>query len=316
MRSYTLSASAKINLYLEIIGDRPDGYHELAMVMQSVGLADEVRVRSLNENHVAIICHHPDVPLGPENLACKAAELMRQTFPDAAKKYGGVEITLQKHIPIGAGLAGGSSNAAAVLVGLDLLWGLGLTQAELQTLGATLGSDIPFCVVGGTAIATGRGERIAPLPDLDATYVVLAKYGSMAVSTPWAYKSYRAQFSESYVSDQVSVGDRHRQLHSGPIVAAITHKDMTQVGALLHNDLEKVVLPEYPQVQALRAALLQHNPLGAMMSGSGPTVFALAETRDHAEAMKKALLSQFPDPDLGIWVTQMVPSGIQLITDA
>ncbi|MEM7769412.1 MAG: 4-(cytidine 5'-diphospho)-2-C-methyl-D-erythritol kinase [Cyanobacteria bacterium P01_A01_bin.37] len=315
MRSYTLSASAKINLYLEIIGDRPDGYHELAMVMQSVGLADQVQVRSLAGDRIEIICDHPQVPLGQDNLAYKAAALMRQTFPDAAKHFGGVEITIQKNIPIGAGLAGGSTNAAAVLVGLDLLWQLGLTQSDLQEMGATLGSDIPFCVAGGTAIATGRGERLAPLPDLDGSYVVLAKYNTLSVSTPWAYKTYRDHFSDSYVSDENSVGDRHHQFHSGPIVAAITQKDITQIGKLLHNDLEKAVLPAHPTVQAVKDALLMLNPLGAMMSGSGPTVFALAATQDHAEDLKQHLRAQVPDPDLGIWVTQLVPSSIQLVAD-
>jgi 4-diphosphocytidyl-2-C-methyl-D-erythritol kinase len=312
MRAYTLLASAKINLYLEIIGDRPDGYHELAMVMQSIGLADEITVRSIDAHRIDVVCRHPQVPLGAENLAYKAADLMCQTFPDVAKHRGGVEITIRKNIPIGAGLAGGSTDAAAVLVGIDMLWGLGLTQAELQTMGATLGSDVPFCVVGGTAIATGRGERISPLPDLDGTYVVLAKYTSMSVSTPWAYKTYRSNFSDTYVSDADGVGDRHHQLHSGPVVSAITRKDMVQVGKLMHNDLEKVVLSEYPKVKALRIALLKQNPMGAMMSGSGPTVFALAENKYHAHEIEHHLREQFPDPDLGIWVTQMVPSGIQL----
>lgn len=315
MRSYSLSASAKINLYLEIIGDRPDGYHELAMVMQSVGLADQIDVRSLPEHRIEVICDHPQVPIGEENLAYKAADLMRQTFPDAAKQFGGVQITLQKNIPIGAGLAGGSTNAAAVLVGIDLLWQLGLTQAELQIMAAKLGSDVPFCIVGGTAIATGRGEVISPLPDLDQTYIVLAKYQSLSVSTPWAYKTYREQFSESYVSDVKGVGDRHHQLHSGAIVSAITQRKIAQVGRLLHNDLEKVVLPHHPAVQALRDTLLSLKPLGAMMSGSGPTVFALVETQEQAQAMRRQLRLQIPNPDLSIWVTQLVPSGIQLLTN-
>ena len=316
MRSYSLSASAKINLYLEIIGDRPDGYHELVMVMQSIGLADQVDVRSLSDNRIEIICDHPQVPPSQDNLAYKAADLMRQTFPDAAKHFGGVEITIQKNIPIGAGLAGGSTDAAAVLVGLDMLWQLGLTQSELQDIGAKLGSDIPFCIVGGTAIATGRGEVISPLPDLDDIDVILAKYDRLSVSTPWAYKAYREQFSESYISGVDGVGDRHRQFHSGPIVAAINRKDRAQIGALLHNDLEKVVLPQHPIVQALRNALLKQNPVGAMMSGSGPTVFALAETQESAEEMKQQLRQQIPDPDLGIWVTRLVPSSIQLISDS
>ena len=166
MRSYSLLASAKINLYLEIIGDRPDGYHELAMVLQSIDLADRIDLRAIGTDTIRVRCDHPQVPPDKNNLAYRAADLLAQQFPDALAKYGGVEITIHKQIPVAAGLAGGSANAAAVLVGMDLLWQLGLTQSELQELGGTLGSDVPFCIVGGTALATGRGDKLSPLPDL------------------------------------------------------------------------------------------------------------------------------------------------------
>jgi len=313
MRSYSLAAHAKINLYLEIIGDRPDGFHELAMVMQSVGLADRIHLEPLQNHEIRVTCDHPQVPSDESNLAYRAADLLRYTFPEAFKKYGGVEIQIQKQIPVGAGLAGGSANAAAVLVGLDLMWQLGLPQTELQQLGAKLGSDIPFCIAGGTAIATGRGEIISPLPSLDAASVVLAKHESLLVSTPQAYKAYREQFSETYVADPAGVGDRHHTVHSGPLVSAINRQDYAQIGELLHNDLEKVVLPLYPQVERLRDAMLQLEPFGAMMSGSGPTVFALAKSLEQAEHIKIQLGDRLSDPDLGIWVTQLVPTGVQLI---
>lgn len=162
MHSYTLIAPAKINLYLEIIGDRSDNYHELAMILQSIDLADEIQLRSLSTDMIRVHCNHPQVPKGQSNIAYRAAELMATQFPNIFAKYGGVEITITKRIPVAAGLAGGSTNAAAVLVGINLLWKLGLTQSELEELGATLGSDVPFCVAGGTAIATGRGEQLSP----------------------------------------------------------------------------------------------------------------------------------------------------------
>ena len=157
MRSYSLLASAKINLYLEIIGDRPDGYHELAMVLQSIDLADRIDLRAIGTDTIRVRCDHPQVPPDKNNLAYRAADLLAKQFPDALAKYGGVEIAIHKQIPVAAGLAGGSANAAAVLVGMDLLWQLGLTQSELQELGGTLGSDVPFCITGGTALATGAG---------------------------------------------------------------------------------------------------------------------------------------------------------------
>lgn len=160
MRLYSLLAAAKINLYLEIVGDRPDGFHELIMVMQSLSLADRVTVRSIGIDDIRVRCDHPLVPTDDTNLAYRAAALLAQRFPGVMAKLGGVEITLEKRIPVGAGLAGGSGNGAAVLVGLDMLWQLGLTQAELQELAAALGSDMPFCISGGTALATGRGNSL------------------------------------------------------------------------------------------------------------------------------------------------------------
>ncbi|MBD2460942.1 4-(cytidine 5'-diphospho)-2-C-methyl-D-erythritol kinase [Oscillatoria sp. FACHB-1407] len=312
MQAYSLIAPAKINLYLEIIGDRPDGYHELAMVLQSVALADHITVRANGTERIQVHCNHSEVPADQTNLAYKAVALMANQFPDAFSQFGGVEVTIDKSIPVGAGLAGGSTNAAAVLVGVNLMWGLGLTQVEIQELGAKLGSDVPFCVAGGTAIATGRGEKLSPLPSLDSLHVVLAKYRSLSVSTVWAYKTYRNQFSSSYISDDAGLEERRQRVHSGAIVGAIAQHDGGAIGKLLHNDLEKVVLPEYPKVTQLRETLQLFNSLGVMMSGSGPTVFALAESQAQAEAISSQLRAALPDPDLEIWATKLIANGIQL----
>ncbi|NDJ23345.1 4-(cytidine 5'-diphospho)-2-C-methyl-D-erythritol kinase [Nostoc sp. B(2019)] len=313
MRSYTLIAPAKINLYLEIIGARPDGYHELAMILQSIDLADKIDVRSISVDTIRVHCNHPQVPTDKSNLAYRAAELMATQFPEAFSKYGGVEITIKKHIPVAAGLAGGSTNAAAVLVGIDLLWKLGLTQSELEELGATLGSDVPFCIAGGTAIATGRGEQLSPLPSLDNIYVVLAKYRSLEVSTAWAYKTYRQQFGNSYIRDTDSLTARANAVHSGEIVKAILNKDAREIAQKLHNDLERVVLPAYPQVLQLREVFAtQEGVLGTMMSGSGPTVFALLESEQQAQAVKLHLREAIPDEDLELFVTRMITHGIQV----
>lgn len=312
MRSYTLIAPAKINLYLEILGDRPDGYHELAMIMQSISLADQIELRALGTDGIVVNCDHPQVPCDRTNLAYKAVELMASRFPKAFAQYGGVQITIQKSIPIGAGLAGGSTDGAATLVGIDLMWKLGLTQSELQELAAELGSDVPFCVGGGTAIATGRGEALAPLPSLDSLHLVLAKYYSLSVSTPWAYRTYREQFKQHYVSGEGLV-ERRQRVHSGAIVSAIARQEGAEIGNLLHNDLEKVVLPEHPKVAALKTTLQSFDSLGVMMSGSGPTVFALAASAAQAEHLKQSLRSAIPDPDLEIWTAQTIGNGIQII---
>jgi 4-diphosphocytidyl-2-C-methyl-D-erythritol kinase len=313
MRSYSLIAPAKINLYLEIIGDRPDGYHELVMILQSIDLADKINIRTINEGIISVHCNHPQVPTDKTNLVYRAAELMATQFPDAWANYGGVEITVEKNIPVAAGLAGGSTNAAAVLVGIDLLWNLGLTRTEIEELGATLGSDIPFCVAGGTAIATGRGEQLAPLPSLDHIYIVLAKYRSLEVSTAWAYKTYRQEFGHTYIRDTEDLAARANAVHSGEIVKAIVHKDATEIAQKLHNDLERVVLSAHPQVMQLRELFAtQPGVLGTMMSGSGPSVFALVESEEQAQAVKQNIREAIPDEDLELFVTRTIAHGIQI----
>jgi 4-diphosphocytidyl-2-C-methyl-D-erythritol kinase len=309
MKSYTLIAPAKINLHLEILGIRPDNYHELVMIMQTIDLADRVQVRSIGTDDILIHCGHPDVPLDRTNLAYRAAELMQQEFPTEFDRFGGVEITLHKHIPIAAGLAGGSGNAAAVLVGIDLLWELGLTQGDLQILGAKLGSDVPFCISGGTAIATGRGESVSPLPSLEGIYVVLGKYRSLAVETPWAYGTYREQFGHEYPQDPAILTDR---IHSGDLVKAIVAQDAPKIGKLLYNDLEKVVLPAYPLVDQLRTEFDRHDNLGTMMSGSGPTVFSLADSLEQAETLHHQVRATITDPDLELFVAKFCNLGIHL----
>jgi 4-diphosphocytidyl-2-C-methyl-D-erythritol kinase len=315
MRSYRLTAPAKINLYLGIVGDRPDGFHELVMVMQSIDLADTVTVSETRSSEIHLTCDKPDVPVDETNLAWKAADLMRKRFPEAAAKHGGIAIDIQKRIPMGAGLAGGSADCAAVLVGIDLLWDLGLTQSELQEFAAEMGSDISFCVSGGTALCTGRGEVIDPLPDLDHIYAVLAKYRELPVPTPWAYKTYREQFGPSYPKTTEELTDRATQLKSGEMMTAIAHRDASTIGRLLHNDLERVVLPNYPTIQGLRDAFAKTKNLGTMMSGSGSTVFALCETKEAAEAVQAEMRSMIPAEDLEFWVTKFCASGVKLAGD-
>lgn len=312
MHSYSLIAPAKINLHLEIIGDRSDGYHELVMILQSIDLADRIEISPNGIEQIRLHCSHPQVPLDSTNLAYRAAELMKAEFPQSFANYGGVDITIDKRIPVAAGLAGGSTDGAAVLVGLDLIWELGLTRPELQILAAKLGSDVPFCISGGTAIATGRGEQLDFIKDLDNLWVVLAKYRTLAVSTAWAYQTYKQQFGGSYISDREGIQSRTSQVHSGALVQAIGRKDGAKIGRFLYNDLEKVVLPEFPPVERLRSALQAAGGLGTMMSGSGPTVFTLCESQTQAETIKQQVQQKISDPDLEFWIAQLCTTGIQI----
>lgn len=313
MQSYSLLAPGKINLYLEIIGDRRDGFHELVMILQSIELADRIDLKAGDTQKITIHCNHPQVPTDETNLAYRAAKLMCDTFPDVYANYGGVDIAIEKNLPVAAGLAGGSTDAAAVLVGISLMWGLGLTQPELQELAAKLGSDIPFCIGGGTAIATGRGEKLDSIPDLDNLWVVLAKYYHLEVSTPWAYQTYRHNYSENYISDTAGIKTKSDRVRTGSLVKAIMGKNGSEIGNLLYNDLEKVVLPAYPEVEELRTAFATTENLGTMMSGSGPTVFALCASETQAQTVAKQVRNKMNHPDLDFWVTKLSSGGIQVI---
>jgi 4-diphosphocytidyl-2-C-methyl-D-erythritol kinase len=309
MEQLTLLAPAKINLHLEILGDRSDGYHELVMIMQTLDLSDRVRLQRTNHRGITIDCDHPAVPKDQKNLAYKAAALLQSKFQIAQ----GVNIAIDKFIPVEAGLAGGSTDGAAVLVGLNQLWELGLTSNELEILGAQLGSDVPFCVRGGTAIATGRGEQLDSITDLSEPFVLLAKYNHISVSTPWAYQTYRQHYHGQYLSGLDAIQARTHQVHAGDLVQAIEAQNIAAIGGHLYNDLEKVVLPAYPAVQALRDVMANLSPLGAMMSGSGPTIFGLFPTKTSALEAEMQLKTQLPDPNLGIWATKINNTGISLL---
>ncbi|MFS8779920.1 MULTISPECIES: 4-(cytidine 5'-diphospho)-2-C-methyl-D-erythritol kinase [unclassified Synechococcus] len=304
MQACTLIARAKINLYLEILGSRPDGYSEVAMVLQSIHLADRLQLKS-RPHGIHLTCDRPEVPADARNLAYQAAELLQKECHSAA----GVEIHIEKHIPVAAGLAGGSADAAAVLVGLNQLWGLGLTVGELQSLAARLGSDIPFCIQGGTQLATGRGEVLEPLADWEGIPVLLAKPKHLGVSTAWAYQAFRSR--------QGSLGGDALPKPTLPTLpqalAALSRQDPPALARSLRNDLEQVVLPEYAIVGELRQALLSAGALGSLMSGSGPTVFGIMPSLELAAQVRNTLRHQFQDVEF--WVTQFAPTGILLQPD-
>ena len=280
----TLKAYAKINLALEVLGKRPDGYHEVAMIMQSVSLHDTL-ILSLQESDITLMCDRPELPCDHSNLAYRAAELLRREVGVAR----GVKIELNKRIPLAAGLAGGSTDAAAVLKGLNRLWGLALSPVELEQLAARLGSDVPFCLWGGTSLATGRGEMLTPLPDFTGHGVVLAN-PSLQVSTAWVYGNYRD-----------AAGNRRRDISS--LRHSIEQPDFSAVADTLFNDLETVTVPAYPQVAEIQEQLLQAGAAGVLMSGSGPTVFAL--TPDFASAAELAGRAALGE-DVAVFIAETV----------
>ncbi|GIP24841.1 MULTISPECIES: 4-(cytidine 5'-diphospho)-2-C-methyl-D-erythritol kinase [Paenibacillus] len=250
-------APAKINLMLDVLHKRPDGYHEVEMVMTMVDLADRLEMKELPRDTIIISSQVGYIPLDEKNLAFQAARLIKERYQVSK----GVYIHLDKKIPVAAGLAGGSSDAAATLRGLNRLWNLGIPLEELQELGAELGSDVPFCVKGGTALATGRGEILTPLPNPPQCWVILAKL-PINVSTAEVYGRFR--------SDKVV---RHPSAQR--MQTAIERGSFSAVCSELGNVLEDVTLQMHPEVAQLRDTMLRLGTDGVLMSGSGPTVFGL-----------------------------------------
>lgn len=251
-------APAKINLALDVLFKRPDQYHEVEMIMTTVDLADRIEIEENKQNSITIFSHNRYVPDDDRNLAYQAAALLKERF-DIKQ---GVSIKIEKNIPVAAGLAGGSSDAAATLRGLNRLWNLGLSMDELAELGAEIGSDVSFCVYGGTALATGRGEKIKHLPSPPKCWVVLAK-PVRGVSTADIYKRLDLQ----------SV--KHPNIPE--MIQAIETNDYKGVCNNLGNVLENVTLSLHPEVLHIKNQMKRFGADAVLMSGSGPTVFGLVE---------------------------------------
>jgi 4-diphosphocytidyl-2-C-methyl-D-erythritol kinase len=258
MRIYE-KAAAKINLSLDVLRKREDGYHEVEMVMTMVDLADRVTLELLEEDRIVIASQVGSIPLDEKNLAFQAAKLIKQTY----NVKSGVSIHIEKNIPVAAGLAGGSSDAAATLRGLNRLWNLQIPEQTLLELGAVLGSDVPFCVTGGTALATGRGELLQPLTAPPQCWVVIAK-PPIHVSTQEVYKRLKA--------DAIQQHPRTDQM-----MQAIATQDYPLMCESIGNVLEDVTLPMVPEVARIKELMLKLGADAALMSGSGPTVFGLAD---------------------------------------
>lgn len=257
-------AAAKINLTLDVLHKRPDGYHEVEMIMAMVDLADRIEMTELQRDTIIISSQAGYIPLDEKNLAFQAARLIKDRY-DVRQ---GVYIHLDKKIPVAAGLAGGSSDAAATLRGLNRLWRLGISDEELRVLGAELGSDVPFCVTGGTAVARGRGEKLEFIDSLPQCWVVLAK-PPINVSTADVYGKLQA--------DRIG-----RHPDTAGVLQAIRDKNFSALCEGLGNVLEEVTLPMYPEVRQLKNCMERLGADGVLMSGSGPTVFGLCSKEKKA----------------------------------
>ena len=273
MPAIEVKAYAKLNLSLDVLGKRPDGYHDMRMVMQTVGLTDQLRLETGTGKPLRMETNLGFLPADEHNLAAAAALRLCET---TGADHGGLSIRLRKTIPVCAGLAGGSADAAAVLRGLNQLLGLGLSGQRLAEIGAQVGSDVPYCVMGGTALAEGRGEVLTPLPPLPPCHVVLCK-PAFSVSTPELFKAL----------DGCRI---RRRPDTAGLLAALEGGDLPEVARRMYNVFEDVLPSRRAQeIDAIKNVLIQHGALGASMSGTGPTVFGLFARREEAEGAWKAL---------------------------
>lgn len=272
MESLSLQARAKINLGLDVLRRRQDGYHEVKMVMQTVGICDRLDFEKLSEDCIRICTNKEELPADEHNLIYKAAKLMKETYKIAE----GVSVKLEKNIPIAAGMAGGSTDAAAAIHGMDQLFGLGLSLEEKQRLGVKIGADVPYCLMGGTALSEGIGEVLTALPAVPDAFLVVAK-PDINVSTKFVYENLHA--------DSLT---RHPDIDG--MVQCIQNGDLEGITALMENVLETVTVKRYPIIEEMKAFLKEHGAMNALMSGSGPTVFGVFRDEETAgrayEAMK------------------------------
>lgn len=276
MDKIELKALGKINLGLDILGRRDNGYHDVRMVMQTVYLYDRVFLEKTREDRIQIETNISYLPVNENNIAYKAADLLKKEF----HMEGGIRIRLEKHIPVAAGMAGGSSDAAAVLFGMNRLFGLGLSEEELKERGVKLGADVPYCIMRGTVLAEGIGEILTPLPPMPKCYILIAK-PPLSASTKTVYEKIDRQGIES-----------HPDIDG--ILSGLSGGDINKVAASMGNVLEQVMLKEYPVLQTIKDVMIKAGALNAMMSGSGPTVFGVFDSRSRAKAAAARLKRQTP----------------------
>lgn len=280
MNQIRLKALAKINLGLDVLRRKEDGYHEVKMIMQTIDLYDQILIRKIQEDEIKIRTNLYYLPNNENNLAYKAAKLLKDEF----HLPGGISIQLKKVIPVAAGMAGGSSDAAAVLFGINKMYNLKLSQQELMERGVTLGADVPYCIMRGTALAEGIGEKLTVLPPMPKCHILIAK-PPVNVSTKFVYENLHANDLKPEEHPEVDL-----QLE------ALEERDLEKLVSHMGNVLERVTVPEYPVINEIKQMMLENGALGSMMSGSGPTVFGIftnyTQARSAYEKLQKSGLSK------------------------
>lgn len=271
MKEISVKALAKVNLGLDVVRKREDGYHEVRMVMQTIHLFDRLEITRNQSGRITMSTNLAFLPTNENNLVYKAAALLKEEFDIG----DGIDVKLHKHIPVAAGMAGGSTDAAAVLYGMNRIFDLGLSREDLMTRGVKLGADVPYCIMRGTALAEGIGEKLSALPPMVKCPVLIAK-PQIGVSTKFVYENLKLD------ADTV-----HPDIDG--LIGAIRAKNLDQIAGHMGNVLETVTIPNYPVIAEIKDHMMEHGAVQAMMSGSGPTVFGLFADGDTAVAAYEAM---------------------------
>lgn len=278
MKNISVKALAKINLGLDVVRRREDGYHEVRMVMQTIHLFDRLEITKNTSGKITMSTNLPFLPTNENNLVYKAAQLLKEEF----RIRDGIDVKLHKHIPVAAGMAGGSTDGAAVLYGMNRIFDLGLSKEDLMKRGVKLGADVPYCIMRGTALAEGIGEELTALPPMVKCPVLIAK-PAISVSTKFVYENLK-------LNEKTGHPDIDR------LVSDIRAKNLQAIASDMGNVLETVTIPNYPVIAQIKEHMMEHGALNSMMSGSGPTVFGLFEDEDTAaeayEAMRESGLAK------------------------
>jgi len=273
MDKIQLKALAKINLGLDVLRRREDGYHEVKMIMQTIGLHDDLEIRKTKTPGIQVKTNLYYLPTNENNLVYKAAKLLMDEF----QIQDGVSIQLKKRIPVAAGMAGGSSDGAAVLWGINQMYGLGLSMQALMERGVRLGADVPYCIQRGTALAEGIGEKLSVLPPMPKCTILMAKPG-ISVSTKFVYENLHANDLKP---------EQHPDVDS--MIEAMRQKDLGLLCSRMGNVLETVTIPAYPVINEIKRTMMDNGAIGSMMSGSGPTVFGIFDSPVAAKQAMKAV---------------------------
>lgn len=273
MDKIQLKALAKINLGLDVLRRREDGYHEVKMIMQTIGLHDDLEIRKTKTPGIQVKTNLYYLPTNENNLVYKAAKLLMDEF----QIQDGVSIQLKKRIPVAAGMAGGSSDGAAVLWGINQMYGMGLSMQALMERGVRLGADVPYCIQRGTALAEGIGEKLSVLPPMPKCTILIAKPG-ISVSTKFVYENLHANDLKP---------EQHPDVDS--MIEAMRQKDLGLLCSRMGNVLETVTIPAYPVINEIKRTMMDNGAIGSMMSGSGPTVFGIFDSPVAAKQAMKAV---------------------------